>query len=135
MKNMITVGLASLLFISSCRESSSVVVPSHPPSRRLELRSTMECENKISIWLEGKKQFRATIESDIPLYEGVEFSGYYEKGDLFIRLVGLDGNQIILTKDGDKYFKTDISISDAVTQGWKMDSIPHNASEVNSNSQ
>lgn len=122
MKKVVGLAIATLLsaiFVycekrsaNSSAASAQVALPS--------LVSTGDCQNVISIWLEGRKQFHATIESDIPIYSDVRFSGYYEKGTSFLRLVGLSGDQIILHKDGHTYTRMDLPLSETETQGWKL---------------
>jgi|Laugrefabdmm15dn_1035133.scaffolds.fasta_scaffold10744_3 hypothetical protein len=84
------------------------------------LRSADDCENSILLWLDGKNQFRASIYSDVPLYQGVEFSGYYIEGKSFIMLAGLFGDEFTLEKKGDFYMQKDVSEQTAKNMGWKM---------------
>ena len=82
--------------------------------------STDDCHNKISIILENDKQFRATITSDIPIYQGVEFAGYYEKGKSFLMLRGLFGDPIALKVENDYFIMTDVPEEQAIHSGWKL---------------
>ena len=60
--------------------------------------STNDCQNTISLWLDGKKQFRAKIVSDILIYQDIEFAGYYQDEESFILLADIFGNELILEK-------------------------------------
>jgi len=84
------------------------------------LVSTDDCQNTISLWLDGKKQFRAKIVSDILIYQDIEFAGYYQDEESFILLADIFGNELILEKKSDVYLQKDVPEEEAKGMGWKL---------------
>jgi hypothetical protein len=102
--------------ILSCREMKNKEVEAVPPS----LQSTRECHNVIKVWLDGGKQFRAVISSDIPIFDGVEFAGYYAESETHLMLSGITGGRISLRKKNGIYVKIDVSFDQALLSGWVL---------------
>lgn len=104
-----------------CKSESSNDYQISKPKRLPDLSSSAECPTRISIWFEKRDQFVAKIDSDIPIYDNVIFSGYYIKGKTFYSLHGLSDSVISLNLIGNGVFmRENLSKEDAVNQGWLM---------------
>lgn len=54
------------------------------------------------------------------MFSGVRFSGYYQKTDDLIILVGLPGEEIILKLKDGFFVRPDLNDGENVAQGWKL---------------
>jgi hypothetical protein len=88
-----------------------------------DFRSADDCHNEIQIWLDGGRQFRAEIKADIPLFEGVEFAGYYLRGDNFLMLVGIAQEKIVLIENAGVYWREGVTAAESINQGWKLNEL------------
>lgn len=106
--------------VASCEKKSNEARCYDDRDIQPSYESTEECENRIMLWLVADNQFRAVIVSDVPLYSGIEFSGYYERGETFLKLVDIIGNEVVLFRKGDFLIRNDVQLKQALIEGWKL---------------